>query len=144
VWLSTDLPETLDRKAADDGAVPGGEETPSPEAPPAVDRESDAPQPQALLWSELDTFQEELLSELDAQHDFERLIVGASAVGVTGLAVGYVTWALYGGSLVATMISTMPAWASFDPLPILDSFAASSEGRREEDDISFESLVAGS
>jgi hypothetical protein len=44
---------------------------------------------------------------------------------------------------LSAMISTMPAWAAFDPLPVLDSFAASSEGRREEEDISFESLVTG-
>ena len=48
-----------------------------------------------------------------------------------------------GGSLLATVLSTLPAWASFDPLPVLESFEASSAAHsgREEDDISFESLV---
>jgi hypothetical protein len=36
--------------------------------------------------------------------------------------VGYIAWLLNGGALVASMITSLPVWQSFDPLPILDSY----------------------
>jgi len=51
-----------------------------------------------------------------------QLAVGSAALGVTGLTVGYVVWLIRGGTLLATMISSLPAWMTFDPLPVLDSF----------------------
>jgi hypothetical protein len=44
----------------------------------------------------------------------------ASAVLVSsGLSVGYVLWLARGGALVASLMSSVPAWASVDPLPVL-------------------------
>ena len=37
-----------------------------------------------------------------------------------------------GGSLMASLVSSIPAWASFDPLPILASFEESQKDREEE------------
>ena len=61
-----------------------------------------------LLWQK----------ELEAR----QLIVGSAAVVTTSLSVGYVVWMLRGGTLVASFMSSIPAWCSFDPLPIVDSF----------------------
>ena len=35
------------------------------------------------------------------------------------LTVGYISWILRGGALAATLLSTMPMWRQFDPLPLL-------------------------
>jgi hypothetical protein len=37
------------------------------------------------------------------------------------LSVGYVIWILRGGTILTTFVSALPAWQSFDPLPILQS-----------------------
>jgi hypothetical protein len=43
------------------------------------------------------------------------------------LSVGVVSWILRGGTLAATLLSTVPMWKGFDPLPML-------MGRRKKDD----------
>jgi hypothetical protein len=69
----------------------------------------------------------------------ENLVVGSSVVVSTSLSVGYVVWMLRGGSLMTAFMSSMPAWQSFDPLPIIDSFSI--ENHDDEDD-SLASLIA--
>jgi len=39
--------------------------------------------------------------------------------GSFALSAGFLTWALRGASLVASMAAAMPAWQGFDPLPVL-------------------------
>ena len=58
----------------------------------------------------------------------EKIVVGSAAVVSTSLSVGYVVWILRGGSILTTFMSALPAWQSFDPLPILQSFDRKDEG----------------
>ena len=67
----------------------------------------------------------------------EKIVVGSAAVVSTSLSVGYVVWILRGGSILTTFMSALPAWQSFDPLPILQSF----ERRDETDDDSLLSIA---
>jgi hypothetical protein len=60
-----------------------------------------------------------------------KVAVGSAAVVTTSLSVGYVIWILRGGSLLTTFMSAMPAWQTFDPLPVLQSFHKTVE---EDDD----------
>ena len=60
--------------------------------------------------------------EAESEQQIETLAVGTTAVVSTGLSVGYVIWLIRGGTLLASMVSALPAWVSFDPLPILESF----------------------
>ncbi len=46
------------------------------------------------------------------------------------LTVGYISWILRGGALAATLLSTMPMWRQFDPLPLL----AARKKRRDKKD----------
>jgi hypothetical protein len=91
-----------------------------------------------LLWGQLDTLEEDMLQEVRSEDFFHNLVVGTTAVGVTGLTVGYVAWLVRGGTLLASMISAMPAWVSFDPLPVLDTFqdrkSATPDEQEEQDD----------
>ncbi|MFK7822268.1 MAG: tandem-95 repeat protein, partial [Planctomycetaceae bacterium] len=68
---------------------------------------------------------------LDDAEMLDTMAVGTTAVVSTTVSVGYVMWLLRGGTLVASMASALPAWVSFDPLPILESFE---EGGGEDDD----------
>jgi hypothetical protein len=69
----------------------------------------------------------------------EKLVVGTTTVVSTSVSVGYVIWMLRGGSLLTTFLSSLPAWQSFDPLPILESFQDGED--QSSDDESLESLV---
>ena len=54
------------------------------------------------------------------------------------LTVGYVVWMVRGGLLLASFMSSMPAWQTIDPLPVLQ-FGV--QGSDDEDDESIASMV---
>ena len=69
------------------------------------------------------------LSQVDAwigaeanNSNFTQIAIGSSAIATTSLSVGYVIWLLRGGSLFASLLTSMPAWTSFDPLPVVTGF----------------------
>jgi len=61
-------------------------------------------------------------------------VVGSTVVITTGLSVGYVLWIARGGILLASLLSTMPAWRLIDPLPVLASLRKAS-GTEEDDSL---------
>ncbi len=67
-------------------------------------------------------------SHTQSAMQFDDISVGTTVVST--FSVGYVLWTLRGGHLLTTFLATMPAWRLMDPLPVLQSFAAS----RDEDD----------
>jgi hypothetical protein len=96
----------------------------------------------AAMVSEVDGFQEELdkaQDELSELAQIEATVVGSSAVVTTGLSVGYVVWLARGGMLLASLLSSMPAWRAIDPLPVLAAFRDDDEDKA--DDESLDSLV---
>ncbi len=89
----------------------------------------------ASMWEDLDKVNEDLLGNVT-------VVTGtvAAAASLTGIfTVGYVLWMARGGVLVASVLSSMPAWRSFDPLPILQYAARNDE---DETDDSLQSLVS--
>ena len=78
------------------------------------------------------------------RHEYTQLEVNPQTVvtfaaGAGVLTVGYVFWMVRGGLLVASFVSSVPMWQSFDPLPILQySDGESGDGE------SLESLVDNS
>jgi hypothetical protein len=54
---------------------------------------------------------------------------GVVAASLT-LSVGFITWMLKAGSLLASFLATRPAWTNFDPLPI---FAKKDDDEDERD-----------
>ncbi|MEZ6057924.1 MAG: tandem-95 repeat protein [Planctomycetaceae bacterium] len=66
------------------------------------------------------------------------LAVGSTTLVSTSLSVGYVVWLLRGGTLFAGLISSIPSWQAFDPLPIVESFDDSSN----DDDLDTLSSIA--
>ena len=93
------------------------------------------------MWNELNSFRDQLESQQNSSAFVEDIVVGTTTAVTGGLTVGYVIWLIRGGSLLATMVSVMPTWMSFDPLPVMDRFE---EERSEEDQESLASIVTGS
>ncbi len=64
-------------------------------------------------------------------------MVGSTVAATTALSVGYVVWIARGGMLLASMLSSMPAWRLVDPFPIL----ARLEEHDEANDESLHSMI---
>ncbi len=70
----------------------------------------------------------EAAKEVTAQKT-QQQVVARVAASVTATAVaGYLVWLVQGGSLLMSVISTLPFWGWFDPLPVLDSWEKGSAG----------------
>jgi Domain of unknown function (DUF4347) len=90
------------------------------------------------LVQELDHIRDEIAD----QGRLEQWMAGSAAVGGFGLTVGYVLWLLRGGALLASLVSSLPAWRFLDPLPVLaraDEEESEDEG---DDDDAFEAFLA--
>jgi hypothetical protein len=51
-----------------------------------------------------------------------QLFAGVATVLSTGMAVGYVTWALRGASLASSLLAHLPVWQLIDPILVLETF----------------------
>jgi hypothetical protein len=101
-------------------------------------------QTSTLLWDRLDSMQSDMLRETESSEMIHSLVVGTTALATSGLAVGYTIWALRAGSFLASMLSALPAWVHFDPIPILDEFKPSARASgRDEDEETLQSLLTG-
>jgi hypothetical protein len=87
-----------------------------------------------LLWHGLDGFRE----EVESSTSFTTIVAGTAATVTAALSAGYVIWMIRGGYLLASVISTLPAWRSFDPLPVLGGLpaGANAEGADQEETLS--------
>ena len=95
----------------------------------------DSTQYLSSIWEGLDRVNEDILENISSATGS---IV--TAAGITGLATAvYVLWMARGGMLVASVVTSMPAWQSFDPLPILQYSADNIDS--DADDDSIESLL---
>jgi hypothetical protein len=56
----------------------------------------------------------------------EQTALAGSLVLSTGFSLGYVVWLARGGALLASLASSLPAWAMVDPLPVLSRFKGKS------------------
>ncbi|MEZ5650126.1 MAG: DUF4347 domain-containing protein [Burkholderiaceae bacterium] len=76
---------------------------------------------------------------LQPQLVFDQRIAASSIAVSTGVSIGYVIWLLRGGALLSSIIASMPAWRSIDPLPVLQSL--DSGARADQDGESIESML---
>jgi hypothetical protein len=83
-----------------------------------------------LFWEALDTMKRQM-SGMDDSEQAQAVFMTQIAAG-TGilLSAGYVSWILRGGALAAMLLSSMPTWAGFDPLPLL----AARKKKKDEDE----------
>ncbi|UCE90243.1 MAG: cadherin domain-containing protein, partial [Pseudomonadota bacterium] len=116
------------------GFVPDGTERPTELAyvppvyspKPHVVQDSDSgarfPNAEAVpaeLYGALDRMERQIDDSAAAEQG-EQTVLSATLKGTSLLlTAGFATWLLRGTSLLASLLSTMPLWRSFDPLPVL-------------------------
>jgi hypothetical protein len=86
-----------------------------------------------LVRGSLDAVQEEMGNEIL----IGKTVVGSAIATSVGLSAGYVVWMLKGGSLMASVLSSLPAWQLADPLAIL----VGTKGNGDEDDDTLETII---
>jgi hypothetical protein len=80
----------------------------------------------------------QMREEVNQGIKLEQAVVTSTVAVSTGVSIGYVIWLLRGGVLISSLLASVPAWRSFDPLPILAT--ASGKDKEGEDD-SLENLL---
>ena len=84
-----------------------------------------------VLWQALDTMKREMSGLAENSDERFAAVVTQVAVGTSvALSAGFVSWVVRGGALATTLLSTMPVWKGFDPLPLL----AARKKQSEDDD----------
>ncbi|MBW2370641.1 MAG: tandem-95 repeat protein, partial [Deltaproteobacteria bacterium] len=81
----------------------------------------------------LEAFEEEIGTEIR----LGKTVLGSAMATSVGLSAGYVLWMLKGGSLLASVLSSLPAWQLADPLAILTG----TKDDDEDDDESLETIL---
>ena len=85
--------------------------------------------------TQLDQALDQVTEDLEKPR-MDQVVFGTASVSLGGFSVGYILWLLRGGSLVASMLTSIPAWRMIDPLPVLDFLESS-----DEDGDSLDSLI---
>lgn len=88
-------------------------------------------------------FQQSLASlenEVLANSRLEHRVVASSVVVSSGVSIGYVIWLLRSGAFISSVLASVPAWRSIDPLPVLSSLGQARDDATEDDE-SLEKLV---
>ena len=71
----------------------------------------------------------------DAYEESQALTILSTPLGAAtamGISAGYFGWLLRGGAMFASMLSLLPVWSSFDPLPIVVGNRRKKKKREEE------------
>ncbi len=76
-----------------------------------------------------------LQEQLEEDIKLNNVMIGATAFVSGGLSAGYVIWLLRGGLLLSTFLSSLPAWHSIDPLPVLGRKGVDDKDEDETDPI---------
>ena len=95
------------------------------------DNDGDIQQEQQL-WSKLEQMQDGMDKNMAKQQQGDidvHIALGSTA----SLTVGFVSWILRGGSLLASLITTLPLLNRFDPLPVIKSNDKKKEEVSEDD-----------
>ena len=85
----------------------------------------------------LESSMQKLEQDLNASAASYTETVTISASGAATFTVGYVIWSLRSGTLLSTLLSSLPAWRYVDPIPVLQLLPP-----EDSDDASLEELLA--
>ncbi len=85
--------------------------------------------------SDLQSLRDHMSDALSEAMQFDQQVVASSIAVSSSLSIGYVIWLLRGGALLSSVLASIPAWRSIDPLPVLSSLPTSAN---DSDDQSLE------
>ena len=89
-------------------------------------------QPDAAIWESIEAMMEQMDGRDGSWYSDDQVLTTTTATGLTvSFTVGYVSWLLRAGYLSASLLSVLPLWREFDPLPVL---ATSKEKKRKSGD----------
>ena len=83
------------------------------------------------LWSAIDQMKQEMANAAEQQTTAVEIKVAAAETSGVVLTAGVVAWILRSGALFSSLMSTIPLWKGYDPLPIL-AYKDDEEDNREE------------
>jgi hypothetical protein len=67
--------------------------------------------------------------------ELEKAVVASTMAVSTGVSLGYVIWLLRGGVLLSSLLASLPAWRSIDPLPVLMNLNGRNKNDGEDDSL---------
>ena len=71
------------------------------------------------LWSAIDQMKQEMAEAAEKQTSAVEIRIAAAETSGVVLTAGVVAWILRSGALFSSLLSTIPLWKGYDPLPIL-------------------------
>ncbi|MGE0468789.1 MAG: cadherin domain-containing protein [Nitrospira sp.] len=87
-----------------------------------------------VLMAKLDTMTKSLEEAIGVEEEHEMIVARVAALSGTTLSVGFVAWAVRSSALLASCLTTLPAWKSFDPLPVVKLSRQERDSRRQATD----------
>ncbi len=85
-------------------------------------------QKEQQLWNRIEQMQDNMDKNMSLNKD-QQIDVHIALGSTASLTVGFVSWILRGGSLLASLITTLPLLNRFDPLPVVN------KNKKKKDDI---------
>lgn len=82
---------------------------------------------------DLDEAVNQMLNGLQDQESLQEQALAGSLAVSTSVSLGYMVWLARGGALLASLASSLPAWAMVDPLPVLSRYRSRPSGNQAED-----------
>jgi len=86
------------------------------------------------LWRALDLMGADLASSAEAEQEQLRLMYNVAELGSAAMMAGFLTWFLRGGTLLTSLLSSLPLWTRMDPLPVLNVAPAGPALLEDEED----------
>jgi hypothetical protein len=90
----------------------------------------------SAMWHELDSLKKRMVSDAPL-----RIWAGSASVVSMSVSVVYLLWIARAGSLLSSLLSSMPAWRLVDPLPILDHLGSTAAMLKRGDDDGLERMI---
>lgn len=89
--------------------------------------------------SDLSRMADLLTNDFNNRLQFDQRVMASSVTVSASVSIGYVLWLLRSGALLSSVLATIPAWRSIDPLPVLASFPTRKDNN--DDDESLEEML---
>ena len=85
----------------------------------------------ALSLSNLAEQADQSQAQVETSQLLSTTVLATSTTLTSSFSVGYVLWLLRGGTLLASVMASLPAWRAVDPLPVLGTLTGDDDGDTE-------------